>query len=103
MKTGERRIQVRPATISHGIGEGFGRYHLVDDAAIGPHIDLAMSPAGPMRPPMRSPMPPMRPKCVRPDDDAQNGASCKKHAAKVGAYPPLPDLQALANGKFAGW
>lgn len=96
MKTGERRIQVRPATISHGIGEGFGRYHLVDDAAIDPHIDLAMSPAGPMRSPMR-------PKCVRPHDDAQNGASCKKHAVKVGAYPPLPDLQALANGKFAGW
>ena len=70
-------------TINCDMGEGFGLYRLGDDAAIMPFIDLANVACG-----FHASDPGIMRETVR---------LAKKHAAKVGAHPSLPDLQGFGR------
>jgi UPF0271 protein len=70
-------------TINCDMGEGFGLYHMGDDAALMPFIDLANVACG-----FHASDPSIMRATVR---------LAKQHGVKVGAHPSLPDLQGFGR------
>jgi lactam utilization protein B len=70
-------------TINCDMGEGFGLYHMGNDAALMPHIDLANIACG-----FHASDPSIMHATVR---------LAKQHGVKVGAHPSLPDMQGFGR------
>jgi 5-oxoprolinase (ATP-hydrolysing) subunit A len=75
------------ATINCDMGEGFGIYHLGNDAAMMPLIDLANVACG-----FHASDPSIMRATVR---------LAKQHGVKVGAHPSLPDMQGFGRRAMA--
>jgi UPF0271 protein len=71
------------ATINCDMGEGFGLFHMGDDAALMPHVDLANVACG-----FHASDPSIMRATVR---------LAREHGVKVGAHPSLPDLQGFGR------
>jgi 5-oxoprolinase (ATP-hydrolysing) subunit A len=70
-------------TINCDMGEGFGLYHMGNDVALMPHIDLANIACG-----FHASDPSIMHATVR---------LAKQHGVKVGAHPSLPDMQGFGR------
>jgi 5-oxoprolinase (ATP-hydrolysing) subunit A len=70
-------------TINCDMGEGYGLYHMGDDGALMPHIDLANVACG-----FHASDPTIMRATVR---------LAKSHGVKVGAHPALPDMQGFGR------
>jgi len=70
-------------TINCDMGEGFGLYHMGNDAALMPHIDLANIACG-----FHASDPSIMHATVR---------LAKQHNVRVGAHPSLPDMQGFGR------
>src|SRR5215469_1905922 len=77
----------RKATLNCDMGEGFGIYHLGDDAAMMPLIDLANVACG-----FHASDPSVMRATVR---------LAKQHGVRVGAHPSLPDMQGFGRRAMA--
>jgi UPF0271 protein len=75
-----------PVTINCDMGEGFSLYHIGDDVAIMPFVDLANVACG-----FHASDPSIMRQTVR---------LAKQHGVKVGAHPSLPDLQGFGRRRM---
>jgi 5-oxoprolinase (ATP-hydrolysing) subunit A len=75
-----------PVTINCDMGEGFSLYHIGDDAAIMPYLDLANVACG-----FHASDPSIMRQTVR---------LAKQHGVRVGAHPSLPDLQGFGRRRM---
>ena len=75
-------------TISHGMGECFGLSHPGDDAAMGPHIDLAIVACGSHASPHASP-------------NATDATTMRITVRPKSAYnPSMPDFQGFGRSEW---